>query len=183
MSVTMLHITAARMALERDRTPEALDALREAEQQGRTSMSDIRRTVGLLGPDANGAAAPMPGAADLPKLVADFQAAGLDVTLDMSGDVRSLVPAAGLTVFRIAQESLTNVAKHAPGAPARIELVVNADTIRLVVENATPNSAAPSDGGGLGIKGMVERAAVLNGSLVAGPGPDGWSVVLAAPRA
>ncbi len=183
MSVTMLHITAARMALERDKTTDALDALREAEQQGRRSMGDIRRTVGLLGPNADATEAPMPTASDLPSLVRDFTGAGVPVSLQIDGDVSSLPPAAGLSIYRITQESLTNVAKHAPGAKASVTLSVDEDTMHLVVQNARSNGSfkAP-EGSGLGIRGMVERAAVLEGTLSAGPSPDGWSVELNAPR-
>jgi signal transduction histidine kinase len=184
MSVTMLHVTAARMALERDRTPEALEALREAEQQGRNSLRDIRRTVGLLGPDESTTAPPMPSAADVPHLVADFRAAGLDVDLAMDGDVRSLPPAAGLNLYRIVQESLTNVVKHAPGATAKVELRVNRSDIRLRVHNNSGNGALHSvrTEGGLGLKGMAGRAALLGGTFVADSDGPGWTVSLVAPR-
>jgi signal transduction histidine kinase len=149
MSVTMLHVTAARMALERGRSQDALDALQEAEQQGRRSLGDIRRTVGLLGPDESGAAPPQPGVTDLAKLIGDYRAAGLDVALRVDGHVEDVPPAAALSVYRIVQESLTNAAKHAPGAPATVELHVD-DEIRLVVSNGRANGASAvksSDGG------------------------------------
>jgi signal transduction histidine kinase len=182
MSVTMLHITAARMALENDKPDQALEALHEAERQGRSSMSDIRRTVGLLG-SGDAAAPPMPGATDLPKLVNDFRAAGLLVDLRMDGDFRDLDPAAGLSLYRIVQESLTNAAKHSPGAETSVLLSIDDEKIHLTVRNASANGAASSgDGSGLGLRGMIERAGVLNGELTAGPTADGWTVELTAPR-
>lgn len=184
MSVTMLHITAARMALERDRSADALDALREAEEQGRESLSEIRRTVGLLGPDEASAAPPMPTATDLPKLVADFRAAGLDVELSLDGDISGLPPAAGLNLYRIVQESLTNVVKHAPGAKATVELKVSDDDIRLRVRNGSGNGATRplrSDSG-QGMRGMSERAALLGGSVDVLTGESGWTVHVVAPR-
>ena len=183
MSVTMLHITAARMALERDRSVDALDALREAEEQGRNSLNEIRRTVGLLGPDESGVAAPMPTAGDLPRLVSDFQAAGLDVEMSMNGDVGNLPPGAGLNLYRIVQESLTNIAKHAAGAKATVGLDVTDKDIRLRVHNSRGNGAGPAvAGGGLGLKGMAGRAALLGGTLAADEDGSGWTVSLEAPR-
>jgi signal transduction histidine kinase len=124
----------------------------------------------------------MPEALDLPDLVSDFRTAGLDVTLVMSGNVELLPPAAGLSVYRIVQESLTNVVKHAPGEHARVELNVTDTDIRLMVQNTTSNGAVPrGDGGGLGVRGMIERAAVLDGSLAAGPYGEGWTVFMHAP--
>ena len=182
MSVTMLHITAARMALERDRSADALDALREAEQQGRNSLNEIRRTVGLLGPDEASTAPPMPTATDLPKLVADFQHAGLDVAMSTDGDLASVPAATGLNLYRIVQESLTNVAKHAPGATASIDLKINGEDIRLRVHNSNGNGTAFTERSesGLGLKGMAGRAAMMGGSLFAGADGDGWTVALTA---
>ncbi len=185
LSVTMLHVTAARMALEKgDRRQDALEALQEAEQQGRKSLTEIRRTVGLLGP-GDATAPPMPSAGDLPKLVSEFRSAGIDVSLSMIGDITDLLPTAGLSLYRIVQESLTNVAKHAPGAHTTVDLTVTDADIQLRVHNASSNGASRSadDGGGLGIRGMVERAGVLNGTLAAGPDDEGWTVLLSAPRA
>lgn len=184
MSVTMLHITAARMALERDRSADALEALREAEQQGRNSLNEIRRTVGLLGPDEAATAPPMPTAADLPKLVADFRNAGLDVELSMNGDLDGVPTGTGLNLYRIVQESLTNVAKHAPGASATVDLTIDGRDIRLRIHNSNGNGADPVDrsGSGLGLKGMAGRAAMMGGSLSTENEADGWTVTLTAPR-
>jgi signal transduction histidine kinase len=184
MSVTMLHVTAARMALEKGRSSEALESLREAEGQGRNSLIDIRRTVGLLGSDESASAPPMPGVLDLPKLVDDFKSAGLDVTLSMDGAVDELPPAAGLNLYRIVQESLTNASKHAPGAKTSVELNVTDTDIRLRVFNEAGNGNAPTAdaGGGRGFRGMAERAVMLNGSLMSGSELGGWLVFLAAPR-
>lgn len=183
MSVTMLHVTAARMALEKGQATEALESLREAETQGRNSLMDIRRTVGLLGPDES-TAAPLPNVTDLPKLVADFQNAGLDVTLSMEGPADELPPGAGLNLYRIVQESLTNASRHAPGAKTSVELNVTDTDIRLRVFNEAGNGSAPPQtaGGGRGFRGMAERAVMMNGSLLSGAEADGWLVFLAAPR-
>ncbi|MEX2394737.1 MAG: histidine kinase [Actinomycetota bacterium] len=185
LSVTMLHVTAARMALERgDRADEATDWLREAEEQGRKSLTEIRRTVGLLGPEESAHAPPMPTAVDLPDLVQDFRGAGLEVTLKMEGEVDALPPAAALNLYRIVQESLTNAAKHSPGAKTDVWLNVTDDDIRLRVfnEGANGQTSKPTTDGGRGLRGMAERAVMLNGHLAVGAETGGWMVFLSAPR-
>lgn len=181
LSVTMLHVSAARMALERDRTGDALEALAEAERQGRNSLGEVRRTVGLLGPDESSTAAPMPGIADLPKLAADFRTAGLDVMMTVDAE-DGFPAAAGLNVYRIVQEALTNAVKHAPGAPVHVELKVHRDTVHLRVHNPRVNgTAADTSGRGLGLRGMAERAALLGGELET-DASDGWTITMTAPR-
>jgi signal transduction histidine kinase len=191
LGVTMLHVTAARHALEADAdVDEAVDALREAERLGRAAMGDIRRTVGLL--DAGAAdGRPLPGLDDLPALVDEFRSAGLDVGYSRRGDVEALSPAVGLDLYRVAQESLANVARHAPGAAARVVLDARPDEVELRVEDTGPagppagaatGPAAEAPGGGRGIRGMRERVALLGGRLDAGPAAGGWRVVALLPR-
>jgi signal transduction histidine kinase len=182
LSVTMLHVSAARMALQRDRTSDALDALREAEKQGRNSLNEVRRTVGLLGSDESAMSAPLPGVADLPRLVADFRAAGLDATLAFDAQLDDLPASAGLNIYRIVQESLTNAVKHAPGAPVDVSLRVDDKDIKLRVHNATVNGhTRNASGTGMGLRGMAERAALLGGVLRTDD-TDGWTVTVVAPR-
>lgn len=186
LSVTLLHLTGARRALETGGDPEeAVDALRDAERLGRQAMGDIRRTVGILEPGAVGETAAMPGLADVPDLVESFRAAGLAVAYSASGDASSVSPATSLGLFRIVQESLANVARHAPGAAAAVSLDLARDPVLLAVRNGPPNGAAPLDPGdhaGLGIEGMRQRAGLLGGRLSAGPHGDGWLVEAAVPR-
>jgi signal transduction histidine kinase len=198
LSVTMLHISAARMALQKgDRTQDAVDSLREAEEQGRRSLAEIRRTVGLLGTDGGSAIAPMPTTADIPKLVGDFRDAGLDATLQLDGDIAGLPPATGLNLYRIVQESLTNVAKHAPRAKASVRLLVTPHDIQLRVHNETNGRSPVRSDGGIGLRGMAERAEALGGTFHAGTGAgngagngagdgagdtEGWTVSVVAPR-
>ncbi|MGQ0804291.1 MAG: sensor histidine kinase [Actinomycetota bacterium] len=183
LSVTMLHLTGARLALERGDRDDAVAALRDAEEMGRESLGDIRRTVGVLGADGSGTDAPMPTATELPDLVAGFQAAGLDVALDVQGDPAGLPPALGLSVYRITQESLANVAKHAPVSHTEVRLAVDPDCVHLVVADHDGRTVpVPSENGGLGLRGMRERAAALGGSLDARPDGDGWLVEATLPR-
>jgi signal transduction histidine kinase len=183
LSVTMLHLTGARLALERGDRDDAIAALRDAERMGRGSLADIRRTVGVLDSDGTGTAAPMPTATDLHDLVAGFRSAGLDVALQVAGDPAALPPAVGLGVYRLAQESLANVAKHAPGSRTEILLAVDDDRVVLVVRDHDGRAVGPpSENGGLGLRGMRERVAALGGMLEAGPHGDGWMVEATMPR-
>jgi signal transduction histidine kinase len=181
LAVTMLHLTGARLALQRDPT-EAESALLEAERLGRESLAEIRRTVGLLAPEGTGTAAPMPTAADIPQLVREFESAGLEVDFELTGDAASLPPATGLALYRVAQESLSNVVRHAPGAPTTMAVVVGLGDVRLHVRNQLVNGAAPNADGGLGVRGMEERVTLLGGSLRAGPDGSGWCVEVQLPR-
>jgi signal transduction histidine kinase len=176
LAVTMLQLTGARMVLRRDPDDAEL-ALRRAEQLGRESLAEIRRTVGLLDDGAGTAVPALPAAADIPELVREFSDAGLHVELNASGDARSLNPNAGLALYRIVQESLANVSKHAVGAHACVDLRIDDDRVRLRIWNALTTAATPpADCNGHGIAGMAERAMLLGGTLRAGPGVDGWTV-------
>jgi signal transduction histidine kinase len=182
LSVTMLHVSAARMALQRDRVGDALEALEEAEKQGRNSLGEVRRTVGLLGPDESSIAPPMPGLLDLPKLAADFRAAGLDVNVRIDSHPDGIPAAAGLNVYRIVQEALTNAVKHAPGAPVNVDVKVGDEGMHIRVHNTRLNGTAPNTSGkGIGLRGMSERAVLLGGELTTDD-TDGWTVTVSAPR-
>jgi signal transduction histidine kinase len=182
LAVTMLHLTGARLALHRD-PEEAEEALLEAERLGRESLAEIRRTVGLLAPEGTGTSAPMPSACDIPQLVREFEAAGLDVDFELTGDPGSLAPSTGLGLYRVAQESLSNVVRHAPGTHTTMSLSVGDDAVSLHVRNRLASTSAwPSTDGGLGVRGMQERVALLGGELRAGPDSDSWCVAVELPR-
>jgi signal transduction histidine kinase len=153
-------------------------ALLRAEQLGRESLAEIRRTVGLLDDGESSTATPLPAAADIPQLVREFADAGLHVELDASGNPDALNPNAGLALYRIVQESLANVSKHAAGARACVDLRVGDECVRLRIWNAltTPPSSPPTARDGHGIAGMQERATLLGGTLHAGPRAGGWTV-------
>ena len=176
LSVTLLHLTAARHSLETDRdVDEAIDALGDAERLGRQAMADIRHTVGLLDQRPS-ALTPEPGLADIADLVADFVGAGLLVDYSLTGDTASVSASTGLALYRISQESLSNIAKHAPGADATLNIAVTGTEVSVRVCNSLPDGPAPHPGRGMGISGMRQRTTALGGDLSAGRDGKDWQV-------
>ncbi|OBG18903.1 two-component sensor histidine kinase [Mycolicibacterium celeriflavum] len=176
LSITLLHTTAARRGLQQDRdVDDAIDALEQAEQLGRQAMADIRRTVGLLD-GAPMKTAPEPGASEIPSLVEEFRRAGLKVDLDVEGRLDRASAAVGLALYRITQESLANVAKHAPEAKSVVRLVISRTSAALTVVNQLPIAVAAPACEGRGLRGMRQRIELLGGRIDIGPSEEGWSV-------
>jgi signal transduction histidine kinase len=174
MTVTMMHITAARMAIHRD-PDAAVEALSEAERLGRTSLADVRRTVGLLRAESDRATdRALPTAADVAALVAGYTAAGVTVDLDVTGDLTRVDATTGLALYRVVQEALANAARHAPGAPVTVEVTVD-DDLTVRVTNPVP-AGARVDRGGNGLVGMRERTNLLEGTMRAGLDGDRWTL-------
>ena len=174
LSVTMLHMTAARMSLDDGEISEALESLSEAEVTGREAMREMRQSVALLGTPSSGSAAALPQARDLADLVAGYGSAGLKVKLDMTGDPATIPGDVGLAAYRIVQESLANAAKHAPDATVQLTVLVAGAELRVTVSNDIRGSSEV--GSGHGISGMTQRAALLGGTLSAGPAGRRWRV-------
>ena len=204
VSLMTIQIAAARrVATTR---PEAADqALAAAEQAGRQSLAELRSLLAVLrsadaslgaasradgmgpGPaaattamDENAPTSPLPRLSDIPGLVENLRTAGLDVSLEVTGALPDDVPpGVELASYRVVQESLTNVVRHAPGARVVVDLDYAPDGIDIVVDDdgagLMPVRSAPS---GHGLMGMRERVATGGGTLEVGPrttGP-GWRV-------
>ena len=162
---------------------------------GRQALGELRRVLGVLREASHepsqGAAAgpqlsPQPGLADVEALCAGVRAAGLEVVYRSRGRVDALDTGVQLTVYRIAQEALTNSLKHA-GAGSRVTLTIAAEGTRATVrvqDSGPPRAEGPGtpppDGEGHGLVGMRERAALYAGTVTAGPAPGGgWTVTAA----
>jgi len=175
VSVMVVQAAAGRRVLDRDPAGTA-ESLEVIERTGRTALEELRRLLGVLrGDDDAAATEPQPTAADVADLVARWREAGLDVDLRTDGDCPHLPAGVGLTVYRVVQEALTNVMKHA--GPARVEVVLRygTDDVRIDVLD---DGRGPSDRGGLpsaghGLVGMRERVELFGGELSVGHRPGG----------
>ncbi|WP_156760421.1 sensor histidine kinase [Microbacterium karelineae] len=173
--ITLSEGAAAQAEVGSDRAP---DAMRRVADTGRESLAEMRRLLGVLrSPDTPAEFAPQPGADSLSALIAQFRDAGMPVTWRSEGEPLASGGVA-LTTYRIVQESLTNVLRHAPGSPAVAVSVRNRDgRVTITVDSDLTRDPLPSDGDGRGLVGMRERAALHGGEVVAGPRPDGrWRV-------
>jgi signal transduction histidine kinase len=161
------------------RPAEAMLALRAVEVTGRGALEELRRILGLLRDDdgEQPSLAPAPGLGDLDELAETVRAAGIPVRVMVTGETASLPPAASLTVYRIVQEALTNVVKHAGDAEASVRVRLGPDGVLVTVSDNGGGRAVTEPAGGSaarhGIVGMRERAAAFGGTLDAGPRPGG----------
>lgn len=158
-----------------DRARRSLDDLVETTAQ---ALDDLRATVGLLRQqgDAASSVEPAPGLDRLPTLVQSFHRAGLEVTVEHDGSPRPVPPGVDLTAYRIIQEALTNVTKHAGAGTARVVLSWARDRLGITVSDDGRPSGTPPPAArppGHGIIGMRERAAAIGGELSAGRRPEG----------
>ena len=177
LSVTIAQADGGRYAGATD-PGAAISALETISATGRQALADMRVLLGVLRQDDGQDRAPQPDAAAIPDLVRQLAAGGLDVTLDVTGRPAPMSAGAGLAAYRIVQESLTNVLKHAgPGCHAWVVLTWHADALEVyVADDGRGAGAAPAaDGGpaGQGLLGMRERASLYGGRLQSGPLPGG----------
>ncbi|MBY8871698.1 sensor histidine kinase [Micromonospora sp. PLK6-60] len=170
---------AALHLLDRDpaRAREALTAIRGT---GKAALAELRTTLEVLRGDADTPAADRDvGLHRLPDLLAAVRAAGLRIEFDSDADGLRLADPVDHAAYRILQESLTNVLRHA-GPQARAEVRLRAAPETLTIEVGDDGVGGGAAGGGRGLAGMRERARALGGSFDAGPGPDGGFRVRAA---
>jgi signal transduction histidine kinase len=155
-------------------------AMQAVEQAGRQALDELRHLLGVLRPEADGEAlGPQPGLAEVPRLVDQFRAAGLEVSLTMDGARTDLPARVDLSAYRIVQEALTNALKHAgPGARAQVRLRTDSRAVDIEVLD-DGRGASILTGSGHGIVGMRERALLLGGRLEASPRSDGGFHVVA----
>ncbi|MFM9588107.1 sensor histidine kinase [Streptomyces scabiei] len=159
------------------------DTLRIIADSGRGALADLRRLLSTLRDDERPDApfSPQPGIADLDGLLERVRAAGPAATLRAVGDLADLPTALQLAVYRIVQEALTNTLKHAaPDTTVSVSVTAGTGTVHVVVEDTGPPRAGREtalDGGGQGLLGMRERAALYQGAVSAGPNDrGGWTV-------
>jgi signal transduction histidine kinase len=181
-AMATINVQAGAAAHVVDREPgaakEAFTAIKRASAEVLDELAAMLRLLRDDGEDA--ALAPTPGIEQMDQLVASMREARLRVTVDRHGELGRVPPAVGVAAYRIVQESLTNVLRHAPGASAVVTLRVDGGVVTVEVTDDGCGAIAPaSTGAGVGIRGMRERAASTGGRLDAGPRPDGAFTVRA----
>ncbi len=177
--VSAIAVQAESARLTTEGLPEEGRAQFEAiGQTARDALTEMRRLLGVLREDANTEVArdPQPGLVRLDELVETARAAGTPVRLTISGNVAAVPPGVDLCAYRILQEALTNVRRHAPGAPVDVELEYSTDMLRLRVRDHG-TSTVPPDLDGHGLLGMRERAIMVGGTLTVGPADGGGFAV------
>jgi len=159
----------------------AAAALEKIEHSGRQALTEMRRLLGVLRePDEEPGLAPQPGIGQLAALTESTRAAGLPVRLTVDGDHAGLPQAVDVSAYRIVQEALTNVLKHA--GPAHAEVAIGCAAGAVTIEVSDDGAGIPvalAQPGGQGLAGMRERVAIFGGELLAGPRPAGGFAVRA----
>jgi signal transduction histidine kinase len=177
VSVMGIQAGAARRVLDSD-PAMARDALQTVEQTARTAINELRGLLGVLRADAEPELRAAPGLDDLPELFDNARATGLEVSHGVYGSPREVSPAVSLSAYRVVQEALTNVVKHAGAQHVDIRMRYLDSALELeIADDGRGRSAA--GGSGFGLLGMRERLAVHGGSLEAGPRRDAGYLVRA----
>lgn len=190
VSVMVLQVGAVRIKLP-DAHQEQKNALQNVERAGRTALADMRHLLDAMREDGQDVTlAPLPGLDRLSGLLDEVQRAGLPVALSVTGDQFPLPGGADVSAYRILQEGLTNVLKHANATQAVVSLRYAPDQVNIEVrddgrgatsDNATPGGATPGNGhrSGHGLIGIRERVRLYDGDMSAGTSPDGGFVLRA----
>ncbi|HUQ60042.1 sensor histidine kinase [Lentzea sp.] len=177
VSVMGIQAGAARRVLDSD-AGMARDALQTVEQTARTAINELRGLLGVLRADAETDSKPAPGLDDLPELLDNARAAGLEVSHGVYGSPRDVPSAVALSAYRVVQEALTNVVKHADASHVDVRMRFLESALEVEVADDGRGHAAAT-GSGFGLVGMRERLAVHGGSLEAGPRRDAGYLVRA----
>ncbi|WP_340562459.1 sensor histidine kinase [Streptomyces sp. GSL17-111] len=189
LSAVTLQAGAARRVLDHD-PAFVREALAAIETTTREAVAELDSVLGMLREEAEDAGAerraPAPTLAALPPLLAHVRAAGAEVTVHAPENLDAVPAVVSREAYRIVQEGLSNALRYAaPGPPVRLELTQKGEQLTITLTNAVPGAArrGHTDGrtGGRGLRGMAERAALLGGTIEAGPCEDGWRVAARLP--
>jgi signal transduction histidine kinase len=187
LSLVAVQSGAARLALDAGDVGEARRAVAAIEAASRGALGEMRQMLGVLraGPDDGaGRTGAQPSLADVDTLVERARTGGHAVTVQRSGPLDQVPPAAGLCAYRVVQEALTNVVRHVPGAAVTVTLAAaDALTVEVVDERADGAPPPDPDRPHYGLLGLAERVGAAGGTLEAGPRADGagWRVTATVP--
>ncbi|WP_188111347.1 sensor histidine kinase [Nocardioides antri] len=182
ISLMTIQAGAERLALGDDR-PETARVLTQIERTGRQTMQEMRRLLGVLRTeDEEPDLSPQPGLAQIPALAERMRPIGLRVDVETEGEPRPVSPGVDISAYRVVQEALTNVLKHADGRRSRVRIRYLPHSVELEVTDDGRAAHAAQNGGGHGLAGMRERVSLYGGTLEAGPVPDGgWRLLARLP--
>jgi len=186
-SMSIIHMQAISAPFRlRDAAPSAIEEeFSGIARSARTALSEMRQLLGALrSGDDDADLLPQPQLTELSELAQSASRAGTDVEIVTDPHAFSTSSVVQLTAYRVVQEALSNVVRHAEGAPATVEVTVAEDAVHIAVRNAAPRRAAGAvagtpiaDRGGEGLRGMRERVSLLGGQMSSGPTPDGGYLV------
>ncbi len=183
-SISVINVQAGVGLALLDSDPEqARTALTTIKAASKEALGEVRQVLGTLRTPGDAPRAPAPGLDRLPELVEQAGSAGLTVEVTTEGGPLRLAPGTDLAAFRIIQEALTNVVRHSGSRHARVLVRHEASSLTLRIDDDGPATGTDAGGSGNGLAGMRERAAALNGTIEAGPRPDGgFRVTAVLPR-
>lgn len=179
MSIVHMRATSAKYRIH-DLPEAAVDELDGIAAQAREALAEMRGVLGVLRGDDAAQFAPQPGLRQLQELVDGARAADLDLTAVIAVIDPPPPDSVQLALYRVAQEAIANIVRHAPGASATLSLT-GGEQVTLRIANHGGGPTAAPDHGGSGIRGMIERMSAIGGSLSAGPSGDGFEVIARAP--
>ncbi|MFI2435219.1 sensor histidine kinase [Streptomyces sp. NPDC018693] len=171
LTVAVLQAGAARAAGDPRFTNQALEAI---EETGRAALEDLERVLGVLR-ETDRPLSDRPSLADADRLLESARASGAEVDAELTGVLETVPGPVSREGYRILQEALTNVLRHAGAVPVRVRVGVTADVLRLEVRNPL-TAGIPGPGRGSGLRGIRERAALLGGRAATGPDAGDWQV-------
>jgi signal transduction histidine kinase len=182
-----LSVMVLQVGVARRRTPagqeEMRDILANVERAGREALTEMRRLLDAMrGEDEDLALGPQPGLDDLPALVEEIRTTGLDVQLLLSGDGAPLPAVLDLSAYRVVQEGLTNVLKHAQARRVEVEVRLGPTNVLVEVRDDGHGTVANGAAPGYGLVGIRERVSLLGGEMSAGDGPGGYVLRASLPR-
>lgn len=175
VSLMIVHTGALKLAANDERTRQIADLVRSS---GHVALQELREVVSVLRTDDSAPLGPAPTLTNLEPLIEESRSAGLQVDFQTLGVPRKVSGSVQRTAFRVVQESLTNIHKHAPGAAARVDVTWQQSRLDILVRN-DPTQHAPMDlpESGHGLRSLRERVSLLSGDFQAGPTNEGgWRV-------
>jgi signal transduction histidine kinase len=185
LSVVVVQARSGRRMVNRDRKADAAEGFDAVESAAQRALGEMRRLLGVLRSSDHAAEfAPTPGLARLPELIARAEDAGLTVEVEVDGDPRDLPAGIDVSAYRIVQEALTNVVRHAGASRARLTITYHPDAVTIDITDDGRGNSDGSNAPGHGLAGIRERVSIYGGDLnITSPAAGGYSMTVRLPSA